>query len=192
MSKKLGIFALFFFSAIFLIFFLGIEKSAKNAKNSKAQIEEKPTNSSAGLNWRKLEKDFPKFKNSTLSASRFFIEKDFKNQCFLLNIWATWCKECLLEHNLLLELQKNGVKILGLNYKDELQNAKNWLAQKGDPFVENLVEPANFIGLAFDLGVTGAPETFLVNKNKKIILHKLGALQKNDLNFLVQKMQNCH
>lgn len=92
----------------------------------------------------------------------------------LVNVWATWCPTCHVEHPYLLELAARGVAIIGLNYKDEDDAARNYLAQLGNPFVDVIVDSDGQMGL--DLGVYGAPETFLVDPQGKIVLRHVGEM----------------
>ena len=91
--------------------------------------------------------------------------KEF-NGISLLNVWASWCITCLVEHPFLTQLSNNNIKLIGLNYKDSQIKAKQWLRKRGDPYLFSIYDPRG--DLAFDLGVTGAPETFLIF-NQKII-----------------------
>ena len=93
----------------------------------------------------------------------------------LINVWATWCRECIVEHAFLLELAKtSGVPIIGLNWNDDRAKALGWLQRLGDPY--RAVGFDNTGRVAIDWGVYGAPETFLVDP-QGIVLHKhLGAM----------------
>ena len=88
--------------------------------------------------------------------------KDLAGQPYLLNVFASWCFACRDEHPILMrEGKRLGIKLVGFNYKDEPADAKRWLAQFGDPYD---VVIADFPGnVAIDFGVTGAPESFLVD-----------------------------
>ena len=87
---------------------------------------------------------------------------DLAGEPYLLNVFASWCVACRDEHPILMQEGKRlGVKLVGFNYKDEPADAKRWLAQYGDPYD---VVIADYPGdIAIDFGVTGAPETFLVD-----------------------------
>lgn len=80
---------------------------------------------------------------------------------FLLNVWATWCPSCDVEHPYLVSLARQGVPIVGLNYKDNRDAALTWLEKKGDPYRFNLFDVAGRLG--FELGVYGAPETYVID-----------------------------
>lgn len=106
----------------------------------------------------------PEFKLSTLEDSYEFLSRDdVTGQPMLVNIWATWCGSCKYEHPFLNSLAANGVKIVGLNYKDDRALASKWLDEYANPYQINLFDPNGDLG--FDLGVTGAPETFFVDSD---------------------------
>ena len=95
----------------------------------------------------------------------------FKGRWVLLNVWGTWCFECRAENPDLLAIQREGkVLVVGLNYKDEDEAARQWLAQLGNPFDAIAVDREGRV--AIDYGVYGAPETFLINP-QGIIVHKV-------------------
>lgn len=79
----------------------------------------------------------------------------------LLNVWATWCPSCAAEHAYLNTLAAKGVRIYGLNYKDDENDARRWIAERGNPYIASFIDADGRVGL--DLGVTGAPETYLVD-----------------------------
>ena len=90
-------------------------------------------------------------------------------QVVLVNIWATWCFACRIEHPWLNTLAEQGVAIVGLNYKDVRGLAQDWLAERGDPYQFIIFDPRGTLGI--DLGVYGAPETYLVDA-QGIIRHR--------------------
>lgn len=90
----------------------------------------------------------------------------------LLNVWATWCPSCAAEHAYLNELSRRGVKIYGINYKDDAAAARRWIESKGNPYRANILDPSGRLGL--DLGVTGAPETYLVDAGGLVHLRHQG------------------
>lgn len=87
----------------------------------------------------------------------------------LLNVWATWCPTCRAEHQYLNTLSAQGVRVVGLNYKDDRQKAITWLNDLGNPYTLSLYDGDGMLGL--DLGVYGAPETFLID-GKGIIRYR--------------------
>jgi cytochrome c biogenesis protein CcmG/thiol:disulfide interchange protein DsbE len=95
---------------------------------------------------------------------------DFAGRPYVLNVWATWCVGCREEHQALLEIASRGeVPIVGLNWKDEMQLAQQWLQQLGNPYVATAFDEEGRV--AIDWGVYGAPETFLIDASGKVI-HK--------------------
>ena len=83
----------------------------------------------------------------------------------LVNVWASWCITCLVEHPFLTKLS-NDIEIIGLNYKDTDAKANAWLEKHGNPYLFSMYDPRG--DLAFDLGVTGAPESYLLINNKVV------------------------
>ena len=111
----------------------------------------------------------PEFSLQTLHSDKKIKNEDLEDP-FILNVWASWCITCRVEHPFLEDISKT-IPIIGLNYKDEKNNATEWLNKLGDPYIFSLYD---YYGeLALDLGVTGAPETFLVHKGR-IISHHIG------------------
>lgn len=84
-----------------------------------------------------------------------------KGRPMLLNVWATWCPTCRAEHQFLNGLAQQGVRVVGMNYKDDRQKAMSWLQRLGNPYRLSLYDGNGMLGL--DLGVYGAPETFLID-----------------------------
>ena len=97
-----------------------------------------------------------------LLSTKTFDESLFKQgQPLLLNVWATWCPTCYAEHQYLNHLAKQGVPIIGLDYKDNSEKAVKWLHDLGNPYQVVLKDEKG--SFALDLGVYGAPETFIVD-----------------------------
>ena len=92
----------------------------------------------------------------------------------ILNVWATWCPTCQEEHPLLVQLSQSGIRMIGLNYKDEPQAALKYLEIHGNPFDMNIADEKGNLGL--DLGVYGAPESFLIDADGKIQYRHVGAI----------------
>lgn len=99
---------------------------------------------------------------------------DMKGKTWLLNVWGTWCPECWREHKFLLELQKAGVTIIGLNWRDEKAEAISMINRMGNPFSKIGFDPDSSV--AMDWGVYGAPETFLVNAEGTILVKHAGGI----------------
>lgn len=92
----------------------------------------------------------------------------------LVNVWATWCPTCYAEHEALKEIEQTGVKIFGINYSDDEDKARAFLKERGDPYVLNVVDASG--RLAIDLGVYGAPETFVIDREGIIHYRHVGAV----------------
>ncbi len=115
-------------------------------------------------------KPAPEFELPLLLNEGTFSSKDLIGHVTLVNIWASWCFACRQEHEVVKYLSRNGVRIIGINYKDEAADAKNWLSQLGNPYHQIAVDYDGRV--AIDWGVYGAPETFLIGKDG-IIRHKV-------------------
>ncbi len=116
------------------------------------------------------------------SGNQKLTSSSLRNQVFLLNVWASWCSACVEEQVFLLQLAREGIPIYGLNYKDSPKSAQRWLEEWGNPFREVGVDKKG--KLAIDLGVYGAPETFLIDAQGIIRRRHVGILDektwKND------------
>ena len=103
----------------------------------------------------------------------------------LVNIFASWCAPCEIEHPVLVDLKKQGVRIVGVAYKDAPENTKAFLGRLGDPFAERLVDRDGRAGI--DLGVTGVPETYLVGADGVILAKHTGPLTPETARELLAK-----
>ena len=111
------------------------------------------------------------FSDDEISSEKILVNSDY----YILNIWASWCGPCRKEHPKLMELSKNpSVKIIGINYRDNLKNAKNFVKKFGNPYSVIFVD-TNVI-ISIELGAYGVPETIILNKDKKIIKKFIGYL----------------
>lgn len=116
-------------------------------------------------------KQFPEFNAEKIDGS-VATEKDLLGEVALVNVWATWCPTCKQEHAYLNKLASEGVKIFGINYKDVTDKAVTWLDQLGNPYVFNIKDEKGMLGI--DLGVYGAPETYLIDRNGIVRLKHVG------------------
>lgn len=116
-------------------------------------------------------KPAPQFSLPQLHApEQNFSPEQMKGKVWLLNVWASWCVSCREEHIHLSEFAHTGiVEVVGLNYKDEPEDAKKWLSQLGNPYLLSISDKEGKAGL--DWGVYGVPETFVIDK-KGVIRHK--------------------
>lgn len=108
-------------------------------------------------------------------ADKKLAADDLKGKVWLLNVWASWCVSCRVEHPLLLQLAKsNVVPVYGLDYKDKTDDALAWLAQNGDPYIASIVDSDGKVGI--DYGVYGVPETFVIDKAGIVRYKQIGPL----------------
>ena len=109
-----------------------------------------------------LDKPLPEFQLQSLyNPDQILTAADLKGEPALLNVWATWCPSCKEEHAQLNKIKAEGYKVIGINYKDERQKAQIWLQKYLDPYAENVFDNEGSLGL--DLGVYGAPETYVID-----------------------------
>tara|TARA_B100000780_G_scaffold195081_1_gene137611 strand:+ start:325 stop:846 length:522 start_codon:yes stop_codon:yes gene_type:complete len=161
-----------FLSFCFIIFYKGLN----NSNTYKPKISDK--------------KNIPTFEakdfnsNTYLKSKKIFEEDIF----YIVNIWASWCVPCRTEHPLLVELSKNqSAKLIGLNYRDNLDNAKKFINEFGNPYSQIIID--NDGTLSVEFGAYGVPETFLINKNKKIIKKYIGPINKEiveEIKFIIK------
>lgn len=104
----------------------------------------------------------------------FFSSNTLREQVVLLNVWASWCAACTDEQVFMLQLAREGVPIYGLNYKDQSEEALRWLAQWGNPY--KMIGQDRDGKVAIDLGVYGAPETFVIDKQGLIRYRHAGVM----------------
>ena len=121
----------------------------------------------------KIDQNLPNFNLNSLE-NKPFNPQVMLGEPFLLNVWASWCLSCADEQETLMKLASQGIVIWGLNYKDNPDDAKQWLSEWGNPYkaVGEDIDGKT----AIDLGVYGAPETFLIDKNGVIKYRHVGVL----------------
>ena len=136
-----------------------------------------------------IDKPVPEFFQADLQDKNIIrSNKDFPQEPFLINVWGSWCYYCKQEHPLLKELAAQGVKIVGLNYRDKNQNALEYLQHLGNPFIFNIDDSHG--KLAMQLGVDGAPETYIVDKHGVIRYRYSGAFDRNTmLNIILPELE---
>ena len=172
MKKKiLPLITIIFFGIIFFIFYKGLEDTKTYIPNVKTKNDIPVFNTKYFFSGENVK-----------SSSIFKIDK-----IYLLNIWSSWCVPCRQEHPFLMSLNLNNkVNIIGLNYKDNSKNAKNFLIELGNPYKEIFIDLEGTI--AIELGAYGVPESFLIHNNK-IIKKYIGPLNKQlieEINLLIK------
>ncbi len=110
-------------------------------------------------------------KNVALPSSLFdntdFYDMKTLNQkelddVYIVNFFASWCKPCLAEHPLLMELQSKGVQIIGINFRDDEDNFVQWINEHGNPFFHIIRDDGS---IAYEMGLIGVPETFFIERS---------------------------
>lgn len=114
-------------------------------------------------------KQFPAFSLPDVQGGKVITQADLLGKPALVNVWGTWCISCRVEHPVLNKLAQQGVVIYGINYKDVNADALKWLKEFHNPYQMTINDEAGNLGL--NLGVYGAPETFLID-GKGVIRYK--------------------
>ena len=162
MKNKFSLFVvIIFLSFCFVIFYKGLD----NPNTYSPKIKDK--------------KNIPIFEAKDFHSNIYFSSENiFKEDSFyIVNIWASWCVPCRTEHPLLMELSKNqSIKLIGVNYRDNLNNAKKFINKLGNPYSQIIIDDDGTLSVEF--GAYGVPETFMIDKNKKIIKKFVGPINK--------------
>jgi len=170
MKNKFIIFTIIMFvSFCFIVFY----KSLNNSNTYIPKIRDK--------------KNIPIFEAKDFNSNVYLnSEKIFEEDIFyIVNIWASWCVPCRTEHPLLMRLSKNkSIKLIGLNYKDNLNNAKDFINEFGNPYSQIIID--NDGTLSVEFGAYGVPETFVIDRNKKIIRKFVGPINQEIVDKIKQ------
>ncbi len=135
----------------------------------------------------------PDFKlENLLLPAVSFTAHDLQGKVSLLNVWATWCYACSIEHPMLMKIKnKYHIPMYSINYKDDPEQARNWLSQHGNPYIQTGRDLHG--DTAIDLGVYGTPETFVINQAGKIVYRHIGAIDQANWDKviypLIQKLE---
>ena len=123
-----------------------------------------------------IDRPFPEFHLPDLANPEHRLTRaDIVGEVALVNVWATWCAACLVEHPVLMRLaREEGVRIVGVNYNDDEAEANAWLRRHEDPYALTIVDKEGQLGI--DLGIYGAPETFVVDASGMIRYRHVGAV----------------
>ncbi|MDO4427552.1 MAG: DsbE family thiol:disulfide interchange protein [Moraxella sp.] len=126
-----------------------------------------------------LDKPLPSFSLPLLNdTNRIITNADLPKEPYILNVWGSWCPTCRVEHPFLVKLHSEGVPMVGANYKDELPAALGYLKEFKDPFLYSFQD---YDGrFALDLGLMGAPESFVVDTEGVVRLHIVGELHEEN------------
>ncbi len=114
-------------------------------------------------------------------------QEDFLGEPYLVNFWGSWCPTCVYEHPVITGLAQTGrLRIVGLNYRDEPEDAKAWLARHGNPYDDIVFDYGGKISI--DFGVYAAPESFLISPDGNIVFKHIGALTPEIVNDTILPM----
>jgi cytochrome c biogenesis protein CcmG/thiol:disulfide interchange protein DsbE len=136
-----------------------------------------------------IDRPLPAFSLPALSGEDTVTDGQLTGEPALLNVWATWCVSCRVEHPYLQTLADAGVPIYGINYKDDSQAAREWLADLGDPYRLSIVDASGSLGL--DLGVYGAPETYFVDAAGVVRYRHVGVIDERVWRSRLQPIYNA-
>lgn len=104
-----------------------------------------------------------------------FSTQDLRNHVSLVNVWASWCQACQMEHSMLMQLaQQQSIPIYGILYKDDPKDALRWLAIHGNPYQLLGHDPRGEVSI--DFGIYGTPETYVINAQGEIIHRHIGII----------------
>ena len=103
-----------------------------------------------------------------------FSSADINGRVALINVWGSWCGACKIEHPYLVELAAQGAPIYGVDWKDDPADGADTLKKMGDPYIKVGNDQAGRASL--DLGVTGAPETFVIDKHGQVRFKQIGPI----------------
>jgi cytochrome c biogenesis protein CcmG/thiol:disulfide interchange protein DsbE len=118
-------------------------------------------------------KPAPAFELPRLAGSERFSPVEMRGKVWLLNVWASWCVTCRDEHPVLVDFAATKrVPLVGLNYKDQRDDALKWLSRFGDPYQFSVVDADGRIGI--DYGVYGVPETYVIDRAGVIRFKQIG------------------
>ncbi|MCE8003935.1 DsbE family thiol:disulfide interchange protein [Billgrantia ethanolica] len=128
-----------------------------------------------------MARDFPEFDMVTLEDPERRVDRSLlaNGEVTLVNVWGEWCPECKREMPQLLDLADRGIRMVGISYKDTREKGLGFLQDFGNPFEVNIFDPDGELG--FELGVYGAPETFLVDRDGIIRYHHTGYISARDV-----------
>ncbi len=162
--KKSYLFIIYFIlAAIFLIFYFSLDnKKIYNTEN---------------IIGKKIE-----IVELTLFTNNIFNTKEISNfEYTLINFWASWCGPCRKEHKNLVRLSKlSNLKIIGINFKDDENNAKKFLKEMGNPF--SILAKDTSGKKSIEFGIYGIPETILINRDLIVLKKYVGPLNRKDVN----------
>ena len=174
MKKKILLFPLSIFLFILIVFFY-LLNSNRNPSDLPSVL---------------INKKVPVFEaESLLDKKKFISTEEFGNKTTLVNFFASWCAPCLEEHVYIKRLSRDKkLRIIGINYKDNSNNAIKWLDKLGNPYSIVLTDSNAEIGI--DWGVYGIPETFIINQKGIIKYRHNGPINEKNFDSIYLKIKN--
>lgn len=157
--KRLVLFAPLIVFVLLAVFFYGA-------------LEMRKTRSVEELDSALIGESFPAFTAENLQGESVSREDLVNGEVTLVNVWGSWCPSCVHEHPYLKTLVERGVRLVGVDYKDTPEEALNWLSRFGNIYEFHIQDPLGNLGI--DLGVYGAPETFLIDAEGVIRFKRVG------------------
>jgi cytochrome c biogenesis protein CcmG, thiol:disulfide interchange protein DsbE len=128
-----------------------------------------------------IDKPLPSFSLPSVAAGTPGLSsRDLRGQPMLLNVFGSWCIACVQEHPMLMELAREGVVIDGIDWRDEAVAGARWLDQNGNPYARVGNDRSGRTGI--DLGVTGAPETFIIDAKGRVRYKQIGPIDADTWN----------
>lgn len=122
----------------------------------------------------------PAFSIPKLNSGGALTATTLRGQVSVVNIWASWCVGCRVEHALVSELaQRSAVPVYGINYKDQPDAARRWLARYGNPYTAIGVDASGSVGI--DWGLSGVPETFIIDAEGIVRYKQVGPIDRQAL-----------
>lgn len=123
-----------------------------------------------------IDREMPDFELPELRQDGVTLSTDdLIGETVLVNVFGSWCVACLQEHPTLMQLSRDStVRIVGVNWRDKREDALTWLEKHGDPYVDIIFDAES--DLVIEMGVTGAPETFVLDPNGRIRYKQVGPI----------------
>src|SRR6185295_8509160 len=132
----------------------------------------------------------PTYALARLGGGALMRNEDMRGRTHVINMFASWCVPCRAEHPQLMALQRQGVEIIGVAYKDQPSETAEFLSELGNPFREVGLDPDGRFGL--QLGVAGVPETFVIGADGRIRAVHRGPLTPQIVESEILPALNAH
>lgn len=131
-------------------------------------------------------KQLPELDGINLFTKEKVSGADIKGHYVLVNVFASWCFTCLEEHKMFKSMDKKGIKLIGIDWRDPEADAKKWLEKHGNPYDLVVFDEKGKYGI--DLAIRGVPETLFVSPEGKVLMHVRGNITADFLDKIAKKM----